>query len=138
MNEHDDGKTLKEEGKTTFKAVLLSCPICRIGYKCALSLDLGERMSDGVMRVLVQPDCGHKFIAFIDKGLNVRGYEKVDLVAKNVETADANFMKQALKDLEKRHAEASDSNYNEAFEIMKQIRKLKEDYKNLHKRIIVK
>lgn len=138
MKEQDTREISKEKGGTRFKAVLLSCPICRIGYKCALSLDLGEKMSDGVMRVLVKPDCNHKFIAFIDKNLNVRGYEKVDVEATNVETADANFMKKTIKELEKKHAEASDSNYNEAFEIMKEIRKLKEDYKNLHKRIIVK
>ncbi|MFX0103235.1 MAG: hypothetical protein ACFFCS_26960 [Candidatus Hodarchaeota archaeon] len=138
MNEREKVEEVDEEEEPGFKPVFISCPHCRVGYKSSLSKDLVKKMRDGLIRVLIQPDCNHKFIAFVDKGLNVRGYEKIDIEANNVQTADANFMKKAIKELERRHDEAKDSNYNEAFEIMKQLRKLKEDYKNLHKKIIIK
>ena len=117
----------------------VTCPICHIGYKCDICSDvLVEGVKDGMTRVLLNPTCGHKFLVFIDNNLRVRATERVDHEAKISEVADVEFLQQHLKELQEEHKQASGSNYNEAFELMKKIKKVKKQIASLKNNLVVK
>ena len=107
---------------------ILQCPVCKKKYRSRMPMNLLDEDDDGIGVVLIEPPCTHKFIVFVDKNLKVRGYEKIEYEGITVEHADSAFIADHIKELEKQHELALRHNYNEAFELMKEIKKQKRKY----------
>ncbi|MFX0103234.1 MAG: hypothetical protein ACFFCS_26955 [Candidatus Hodarchaeota archaeon] len=128
----------KRDSQGQSRKTYLSCPTCKTHYKCKINTELVMNLDDGVARILIAAPCGHKFLAFIDGKGNLRGCERVDFEGVTIEIADADYIRKHIAELEAKHEEASDSNYNEAFELMKEINKLKQDLKKFGKGIEIR
>lgn len=120
------------------KRIYIACPVCNTHYKCKINIELVKAIDDGVARILMTAPCKHKFLAFIDNKGGFRGCERVDYEGTSIEIADAEFIKKHIAELEAKHKEILDSNYNEAFELMKEINKLKQDLAKFGQGIEVK
>lgn len=117
----------------------VSCPICHTAYKVHFSTSVIENVEDGLARLLVTPPCNHKFLVFVDSNLRTRGVERIDHEGLVCEHADTAFLEKHIKLLEEQHAKlAKDKDYNEAFEIMQQIKSAKKELDSLKNKIVVK
>jgi len=119
----------ESHGEISSRPVYVSCPVCHAGYKCHFGTDIAEGVEDGIARVLLAPPCGHKLVIFVDGNLRARGIERIDHDGLICEHADTVFLENHIKALEeKHHALAKTENgYNEAFELMQQIKKAKKE-----------
>ncbi|MHA1683284.1 MAG: hypothetical protein ACTSUE_20260 [Promethearchaeota archaeon] len=121
------------------KMILVLCPICRTSYKCTYEKDLFFGLKENEMaRVIVNPPCNHRFLVFVDRQYRARGTERIDFETISVEIAGKSYIENHIKDLQKKHDELISENYNEAFEIMREITELKKKLKNLDKEIVIK
>ncbi|MBN2152617.1 MAG: hypothetical protein JW839_14280 [Candidatus Lokiarchaeota archaeon] len=127
-------------GEVSSRPVYVSCPVCHVGYKCHFGTDIAEGVEDGIARILLTPPCGHKFVIFVDGNLRARGIERVDHDGLVCEHADTAFLEGHIKALEERHhlLARTENCYNEAFELMQQIKKAKKELEALKNRIVVK
>jgi hypothetical protein len=117
----------------------VSCPVCHTAYKVHFSTSVFEQVEDGIARVLVTPPCSHKFLVFVDSNLRTRGVERIDHDGLVCEHADTEFLEKHIKQLEDQHSQlAKDKDYNEAFEIMQQIKSAKKELDALKNKIVVK
>jgi len=117
----------------------ISCPVCHAAYKCHFSTSVIEKVTDGMARILVKGPCEHKFLVFVDSNLRVRSIERIDHEGVVCEHADTEFLERHIKQLEERHAQmAKDKEYNEAFELMQQIKSAKKELEALKNKIVVK
>jgi hypothetical protein len=113
--------------------------VCHTAYKCHFSSGILEGIADGLARVLMTPPCGHKFIVFVENNLRARSIERVDRDGVVCEHADTEFLEKHIKQLEEHHAQlARDKEYNEAFELMQQIKSAKKELVTLKNKIVIK
>ncbi|MHA1794332.1 MAG: hypothetical protein ACTSVI_16975 [Promethearchaeota archaeon] len=120
------------------KTKYVVCPFCNVVYKCNCNKDILVDNEENLVRILINAPCHHKFLAFIDVDGRVRATEKIDFESTVEDTVDSNAIKEHIKELEKVHKELIESNYNEAFAILEQIKKLKRSYDLAEKKIVVR
>ncbi len=127
-------------GEISSRPVYVSCPVCHAGYKCHFGIDIAEGVEGGIARVLLAPPCGHKFVIFVDGNLRARGIERIDHEGLVCEHADTVFLEGHIKALEEKHhvLARAENGYNEAFELMQQIKKAKKELDALKNKIVVK
>ncbi|MEX2726719.1 MAG: hypothetical protein Q6353_005675 [Candidatus Sigynarchaeum springense] len=130
----------QNQGEVSSRPVYVSCPVCHAGYKCHFKTDIIEGVEDGIARVLLTPPCGHKFVIFVDGNLRARGIERVDHEGLTCEHADTVFLENLIKDLEEKHKALAkiENSYNEAFELLQQIKNAKKELEMLKTKIVVK
>ncbi len=118
----------------------ISCPVCHVGYKCQFSSSMLANVDDGIARVLLTPPCNHQLLVFVDGNLRSRGIERIDHTGLVCEHADTVFLENHLKALEEKHAQMarSENGYNDAFDLMQQIKKVKKELDQLKNKIVVK
>ena len=117
----------------------VSCPVCHTAYKVHFSTSVFENVDDGIARLLVMPPCNHKFLVFVDSNLRTRGVERIDHEGVVCEHADTEFLEKHIKQLEDQHSKlARDKEYNEAFDLMQQIKSAKKELASLKNKIVVK
>ncbi len=130
----------QSKGETSSRPVYVSCPACHTGYKCYFRTDIIAGVKDGIARVLVTPPCGHKFVVFVDGNPRARGIERIDHEGVVCEHADTTFLEYHVKALEAKHQLLAKANngYNEAFDLLQQIKKAKKELVMLKSKIVVK
>ncbi|NMC03874.1 MAG: hypothetical protein GYA24_01620 [Candidatus Lokiarchaeota archaeon] len=130
----------QKPGEISSRPVYVSCPICHVGYKCHFETDIVDGVADGIARVLMTPPCGHKFVIFVDCNLRARAIERVDHEGVVCEHADTIFLENHIRALEEKHHQLAraENSYNEAFELMQQIKKAKKELEALKSKIVVK
>ena len=117
----------------------VSCPTCHVPYKVHFSTSVFENVEDGLARVLLTPPCNHKFLVFVDNNLRTRSIERIDHEGLVCEHADTAFLEKHIKQLEEQHSKlANEKEYNEAFELMQQIKSAKKELESLKNKIVVK
>ncbi len=118
----------------------ISCPVCHVGYKVQFSSTMLDNIEDGIARVLLMPPCSHQLLVFVDGNLRCRGIERIDHSGLVCEHADTVFLETHLKSLEEKHTQLArtENSYNEAFELMQQIKKVKKELSELKNKIVVK
>ncbi len=128
------------QGEISSHPIFVSCPVCHAAYKCHFGTDITDGVEDGIARVLMTPPCGHKFVVFVDGNLRARGIERVDHEGVICEHADTTFLECQIKAMEEKHQELArtENSYNEAFELMQQIKKAKKELDVLKNKIVVK
>jgi hypothetical protein len=128
------------QGEISSRPVFVSCPVCHAAYKCHFGTDIADGVEDGIARVLMTPPCGHKFVVFVDGNLRARSVERVDHEGIVCEHADTTFLENHIKELEEKHhvLARTENCYNEAFELMQQIKKDKKELEALRNKIVVK
>jgi hypothetical protein len=128
------------QGEISSRPVYVSCPVCHAGYKCHFGTDIIDGVADGIARVLMTPPCGHKFVIFVDGNLRARGIERVDHEGLVCEHADTMFLENHIRALEEKHhlLARTENGYNEAFDLMQQIKKAKKELDALKNKIVVK
>ncbi|NMC03873.1 MAG: hypothetical protein GYA24_01615 [Candidatus Lokiarchaeota archaeon] len=126
--------------ESTSRPAYISCPVCHVGYKCSFSASMLDNIEDGIARVLLVPPCNHQMLVFVDSNLRTRAIERIDHTGLVCEHADTMFLENHLKTLEEKHAQLarSENSYNEAFEIMQQIKKVKKELDVLKNKIVIK
>ncbi|MHA1680971.1 MAG: hypothetical protein ACTSUE_08175 [Promethearchaeota archaeon] len=105
----------------SFKNRMIKCPTCQLKLKAKIPTDILDEDEDGIGVVLIEPECTHKFIIFIDKDLKVRGYERIEYENVKVERADVDFVNVHIKELEKQHELMLKVDYNKAFSLLKEL-----------------
>jgi hypothetical protein len=131
-------KHLQDE--TSARPAFVACPVCHVGYKCHFTSSMLDNVEDGIARVLLTPPCGHKLLVFVDGNLRPRGIERIDRDGVVCEHADTTFLDMHVKQLEEKHAllARSENSYNEAFDMMQQIKRAKKELDTLRNKIVVK
>ncbi len=124
----------------TSRPAYISCPVCHVGYKCQFSSSMLENVDDGIARILLTPPCNHQLLVFVDGNLRSRGIERIDHTGLVCEHADTVFLENHLKALEEKHAQMArlENGYNEAFDLMQQVKKIKKELDQLKNKIVVK
>jgi len=127
----------KEE---TSRPAYISCPVCHVGYKVQFYSTMLDNIEDGIARILLMPPCNHQLLIFVDGNLRCRGVERIDHSGLVCEHADTIFLETHLKSLEEKHSQLarSENSYNEAFDLMQQIKKVKKQLEALKNKIVVK
>ncbi|MEX2726718.1 MAG: hypothetical protein Q6353_005670 [Candidatus Sigynarchaeum springense] len=99
-----------------------------------------DGIEDGLARILLMPPCSHQLLIFVDSNLRCRGVERIDHAGLVCEHADTLFLETLLKSLEEKHSQLArtENSYNEAFDLMQQIKKVKKQLEELRKKIVVK
>ncbi|MBN2152613.1 MAG: hypothetical protein JW839_14260 [Candidatus Lokiarchaeota archaeon] len=122
------------------RAAYIPCPVCHVGYKVQFSSTMLANVDDGIARVLLMPPCNHQLLVFVDNNLRSRGIERIDHAGLVCEHADTVFLENHLKSLEEKHVQLarSENSYNEAFDLMQQIKKIKKELNALRNKIVVK
>lgn len=121
----------------------VSCPTCHTAYKVHFNTSVFETLfnnvEDGIARVLVTGPCNHKFLVFVDSNFRTRSVERVDHEGSVCEHADTAFLEKHIKQLEDHHSKLSkEKDYNEAFEVMQQIKSAKKELEALKNKFVVK
>lgn len=126
--------------EVTSRPAYISCPVCHVGYKVQFYASMLEDIEDGIARVLLVPPCSHQLLVFVDSNLRSRGIERIDHSGIVCEHADTVFLENQLKALEEKHAQMarSENTYNEAFDLMQQVKKIKKELDGLRNKIVVK
>jgi hypothetical protein len=126
--------------EATSRPAFISCPVCHVAYKVQFSSTMLVNVEDGIARVLLMPPCSHQLLVFVDSNLRSRGIERIDHAGVVCEHADTVFLENHLKALEEKHAQLarSENSYNEAFELMQQVKKVKKELDQVKNRIVVK
>ena len=67
------------ESKLSAKNVEFKCPKCGAKKEMLIPMNLLEKHSINLATVVVNGDCGHNYIAYLDRQLKVRSYQYTDL-----------------------------------------------------------